>query len=77
MNLGKLMNGSFDSVYALRNVATTKFTTTIPVLIYQFGIAGGKFSESTAIGLFQSVVGLALVLGSDFVAKKMGEEGLI
>lgn len=77
MNLGKVMGGSFESVFALRNAATTEFTTTIPVLIYQFGIMGGKFSESTAMGLFQSGVGVILVLFSDFIAKKMGEEGLI
>lgn len=77
MNLGKLMSGSFESVFALRNVATTKFTTTIPILIYQLGITGGKFSESTAIGLFQSVIALILVLAADWVAKRLGEEGLI
>lgn len=77
MNLGKLMSGSFESVFALRNVATTKFTTTIPILVYQLGITGGKFSESTAIGLFQSVIALILVLGADKVAKKLGEDGLV
>lgn len=77
MNLGKLMSGSFESVFALRNVATTEFTTTIPVLVYQLGITGGKFSESTAIGLFQSVIALLLVLGADWVAKRLGEDGLI
>lgn len=77
MNLGKLMSGSFESVFALRNVATTKFTTTIPVLVYQMGISNGKFSESTAIGLFQSVIALILVLGADWVAKRLGEDGLI
>lgn len=77
MNLGSLMTGSFESVYALRNVATTEFTTTIPLLIYKMGIGGGKFSESTAMGLFQSAIALILVVGSDKLAKKMGEEGLI
>lgn len=77
MNLGTLMAGSFESVYALRNVATTEFTTTIPVLIYKMGITGGKFSESTAMGLFQSVIALVLVIGSDRIAKKLGEDGLI
>lgn len=77
MNLGKIMGGSFESVYALMNVATTKFTTTIPVLVYNYGIKSGKFSEATAIGLFQSVVGLVLVLAADRVAKKLGEEGLL
>lgn len=77
MNLGKIMGGSFESVFALMNVATTKFTTTIPVLVYNYGIKSGKFSEATAIGLFQSVVGLILVLAADRVAKKLGEEGLL
>jgi len=77
MNLGKIMSGSFESVFALRNVATTKYTTTIPILIYQLGITGGKFSESTAIGLFQSVIALILVLAADWIAKRLGEEGLI
>lgn len=77
MNLGKIMGGSFESVYALMNVATTKFTTTIPVLVYNYGIKSGKFSEATAIGLFQSVVGLILVLAADRFAKKLGEEGLL
>jgi putative aldouronate transport system permease protein len=77
MNLGKIMGGSFESVYALMNVATTKFTTTIPVLVYNYGMKSGKFSEATAIGLFQSIVGLILVVAADRVAKKLGEEGLL
>lgn len=47
------------------------------LLVYRWGIEGGKFSEATALGLFQSVIGLILVLAADFVAKRMGEEGLI
>lgn len=77
MNLGKVMGGSFETVDALSNAATTKFTTTIPVLVYRSGILNANYSESTAIGLFQSVIALILVLTTDQIAKKMGEEGLI
>lgn len=77
MNLGKVMGGSFERVMALSNMKATEFTTTIPVLVYQWGIGSGKFSESTALGLFQSVIGLILVVGADFVAKRLGEDGLI
>lgn len=77
MNLGKVMGGSFERIVALSNVKATEFTTTIPVLVYQWGIGSGKFSESTALGLFQSVIGLILVLLSDFVAKRLGEDGLL
>ncbi len=77
MNLGKMMQGSFERIYALMNAKTTEFTTTIPVLVYRWGIEGGKFSEATALGLFQSVIGLILVLASDYLAKKLGEDGLL
>lgn len=77
MNLGKVMGGSFERVLALSNMKATEFTTTIPVLVYQWGIGSGKFSESTALGLFQSVIGLILVLAADFVAKRLGEDGLL
>ncbi len=77
MNLGKIMGGSFENVYALMNQATTEFTSTIPVLVYRLGLSNGKYSEATALGLFQSVVGLILVVAADRVAKKLGEEGLL
>ncbi len=77
MNLGKVMQGSFERIYALSNVKATKYTTMIPVLVYRWGIEGGKFSEATALGLFQSAIGLVLVLAADFISKRLGEDGLI
>jgi putative aldouronate transport system permease protein len=77
MNLGKLMGGSFERVYALANAKATQYITTIPVLVYRWGIESGKFSEATALGLFQSVIGLTLVVAADLIAKRLGEDGLI
>ena len=76
MQLGKLMGGSFERILALSNAAVTEFTTTIPVLVYRW-FQANNFSESTALGLFQSIIGLILVLASDFAAKKLGEDGLL
>ncbi len=77
LNLGRVMDGSFERVFALLNKATTEYTTTIPVLVYRWGIESGNFSRATALGLFQAVIGLVLVLIADRVAKKLGEDGLI
>jgi len=77
MNLGRLMGGSFERIYAMANKATTEYTTTIEVLVYRWGIEGGNFSRATALGLFQAVIGLILVLLADRVAKKLGEDGLL
>lgn len=77
MSLGGVMGGSFERIMALQNKATTEFTTTIPVLVYRWGIESGNFSRATALGLFQAIIGLVLVLLADRVAKKLGEDGLI
>jgi len=77
MNLGRIMGGSFERVNALMNVAAPEFTTTIPVLVYRWGIQSMNFSRATALGLFQSVIGLILVLSANYVSRKLGEEGLL
>ena len=77
LNLGRIMGGSFERIYALSNVAAVEFTTTIPVLIYRWGIQGMNFSRATALGLFQGIIGLAMVLFSNFISRKLGEEGLL
>lgn len=77
MNLGRLMSGSFERIFVLSNKATTEYTTTIEVLVYRWGIEAGNFSRAAALGLFQAVIGLILVLLADRVAKKLGEDGLL
>ena len=77
LNLGRIMGGSFERIYALSNVAAVEYTTTIPVLIYRWGIQGMNFSRATALGLFQGVIGLAMVLFSNFISRRLGEEGLL
>jgi putative aldouronate transport system permease protein len=77
LSMGGVMGGSFERIMGLQNKATTEFTTTIPVLVYRWGIESGNFSRATAVGLFQSIIGLILVLTADRIAKKLGEDGLI
>ncbi|WP_397374594.1 ABC transporter permease [Paenibacillus sp. PAMC21692] len=76
LSLGNVMGGSFERIIGLANKATTEFTTTIPVLVYRWGIESGDFSRATALGLFQAVIGLILVVIADRIAKKLGEDGL-
>jgi putative aldouronate transport system permease protein len=76
MSLGRLMGGSFERIFAMHNPMVFDFSTTIPVLVYRWGILGSQFSRATALGLFQSIIGLILVIIADRIAKKLGEDGL-
>lgn len=77
MNLGRVMNSNFERLDSFGNVNVKDFQYQLAVYIYEKGLAGGNFSRATAVGVFQSLVGLLLVLLADRFAKKLGEDGLI
>lgn len=77
MNLGKIMGSNLERLTAMGNTQVADFQFQLAVYIYNRGISNGKFSSATAANLFQSLVGLALVLISDRIAKKLGEDGLL
>ena len=77
MNLGRLMGSNFERLQQFGNTQVKDFQYQLAVYIYDKGLSGGKYSMATAVGLFQSVVGLILVLLADRVAKQLGEEGLL
>jgi putative aldouronate transport system permease protein len=77
MNLGRVMGSNLERLTVLGNTQVKEFQYQLAVYIYTKGINNGKFSMATAVGLFQSLVGLFLVLLSDRVAKQLGEDGLL
>lgn len=77
MNLGRIMGSNFERLDVFGNTQVREFQYQLAIYIYEKGLGGGKFSQSTAVGLFQSLVGLLLVILADKVAKKLGEDGLI
>lgn len=77
MNLGRVMGSNLERLTVLGNTQVRDFQYQLAVYIYAKGLNSGRFSMATAVGLFQSLVGLILVLLSDKVAKMLGEDGLL
>lgn len=77
MQLGKLVNISFDRPYMMGNTLVKDASDVISTYVYSIGLAAGRFDFATAVGLFQSVVGVILVLSANAVIKKMGQEGIM
>lgn len=77
MNLGRVMGSNLERLSAFENTQVKEFQYQLAVYIYNKGLGNGRFSMATAVGLFQSLIGLILVLLSDKVAKKLGEDGLL
>jgi putative aldouronate transport system permease protein len=76
LNLGSLFTGSFDQGYLLGNNANYSTSEILPVYSLRMGLAQGRFSFATAIGLLQSVITLILVFSSNAISRKTAKVGL-
>jgi putative aldouronate transport system permease protein len=76
LSVGRLANIGFDRPYVLGNQLVQEYCDVISTFVYRVGIRSIRFSIATAIGLFQSVVGLTFLLGANFIASRAGEQGV-
>lgn len=78
LNLAKVMN-LFESVFVLYNASVYKVADVISTYIYRqsFGTAVADYGYSTAVGLFKSLVGAALVLICNQISKKVRGRGIV
>ncbi|MCQ2524003.1 MAG: ABC transporter permease subunit [Lachnospiraceae bacterium] len=76
MNLGGIMGGGFDRPFAMRNTLVLDVAEVLPTFVYINGIKGLQFSLTTAVGLFQSVVGVFFLLSANWISRKLGERGI-
>ena len=76
LNVGQMMNISFDRPQILGNPQVRKYCDVLSTFVYRTGITNSQFARATAIGLFQSIVGLVLISAANFVSKKLGEDGI-
>jgi ABC-type polysaccharide transport system permease subunit len=78
LSLGGLMNGDFGQIFALigQNAPLHEYTDVLDFYIYRKGLQAGQFSMGTAMGLFQSTIGFALICLSNNFSKKIGGEGI-
>lgn len=77
LNISKMMTIGLDAPLLLGNDRVMEVSEVISTYTYRLGIESAKYSESTAIGLFQSVVNIIILVAADRFAKAIGEEGII
>ena len=76
LKMGTLMNMGYEKTILLYNPATYETADIISSYIYRIGLLEQDWSYSTAIGLFNSVINLGLLLSTNKIARKCGETSL-
>lgn len=71
LTMGSVLNTGFDQIFLMTNALNRSVADVFDTYVYQVGINQGSYSYSTAVGLFKSIVGIILILGTDFIAKRV------
>lgn len=71
LNIGSFMAVGFEKVLLLQNPLIYSTGDVISTYLYRVGIQSAQFSYGTAIGLFEALIGLTLVLSANFFSRKM------
>ncbi|HHV96515.1 MAG TPA: sugar ABC transporter permease [Clostridiaceae bacterium] len=76
LNAGKVMSIGFEKVFLLQNSMNLVVSEIISTYVYKIGIIGSEFSYSSAIGLFNSIINLILVITINYISKKYKDTSL-
>lgn len=76
LQIGRMADISFEQPYALQNGYVMDVAQVISTYVYTVGIQSAQFAVATAVGLFQSVVGLLLLLTAELLSRKINNQGI-
>ncbi len=79
LKLGSLLSGNFNQIFNLYNNAVMDSADILDTYVYRLGINNMQFSYSSAVNLFQNVIGLVLVMVANLLVKRLSdsEEGIL
>ena len=76
LNISGMINSNFDQFYLLQNAFVSDIARVLDVYTYQIGFEQGRFSYSTAVGLFKSVVSFVLLVVANTTSRKLTGESI-
>jgi len=76
LNVGNIMNIGFEKAYLLQTPMNQPAAEIIPTYVYKMGLQQAQYSFAAAVGLFNSVINLVLLVLVNKFAKKLSGTGL-
>ena len=76
LQIGNIMNVGFDPIFNLYNRSIYDVADVIDTYVYRIGLSEGNFEIGTAVGLFKTIINFMLIVGANFIAKRINGYGL-
>lgn len=77
LNTGNILSIGFEKAYLMQNNLNIQNSEIISTYVYKMGLNNAQYSFSTAIGLFNSIINLILLLIVNTVSKKLTDVGIL
>ena len=76
LNAGKIMNVGFEKAYLMQTSLNIKASEIIATYVYKRGVLKSQISLSTAVGLFDSVINMILVVSVNWISRRVTDSSL-
>jgi len=74
LGLGSALNAGWDQIYLLRTPGNMRVSDILDTYVIQMGLREGQFGYASAVSLFQSVIGLILIIITNAIVKRMTDK---
>lgn len=76
MRVGGIMNVGFEKVYLMQNSLNSTSSEVISTLVYKTGLLSNQYSYSAAVGLFNTIINVILLITVNQISKKVSDNSL-
>lgn len=76
LKMGSMVSVGFEKVFLLQNPLNLDSSTVLGTYIYEVGIKSGQFSYASAVGLFESVLSILIVVIFNYISRTVSETSL-
>ena len=76
LRIGNMMNLGFEKIILLYNPLVYETADVISSFVYRKGLLEASYSYSAAVGLFNSVINFALLIGANYLSRRVNETSL-
>ena len=76
MSLGSILNNDFEQILMYYNAAVYDVADIIDTWVYRVGLGKMQYSLGQAVTMMKAVIGMVLIIGSNYVSNKVAGRGM-
>jgi putative aldouronate transport system permease protein len=76
LRVGRMLSVGYERIILLYNENTYQTADVISSFVFRIGVEGGSQALGAAAGMFNSLIGFALVMGANFISRQISDTSL-